>query len=60
MNVSVEKSLPHSDEAERAVLGAVLLDNALFDQASEILKTEDFYQEGHRKIFSHMFKFPCY
>ena len=54
MNVNVEKSLPHSDEAERAVLGAVLLDNALFDQASGILKTEDFYQEGHRKIFSHM------
>ena len=54
MDVSVEKSLPHSDEAERAVLGAVLLDNTLFDQTSEILTTEDFYVEGHRKIFSRM------
>ncbi|MEE8160121.1 MAG: replicative DNA helicase [Acidobacteriota bacterium] len=54
MDVSVEKSLPHSDEAERAVLGAVLLDNTLFDQASEILTTEDFYLDGHRKIFSRM------
>jgi replicative DNA helicase len=54
MDVTVEKSLPHSDEAERAVLGAILIDNGLFDQASEILVTEDFYLEGHRKIFSTM------
>ena len=54
MDVSVEKSLPHSDEAERAVLGAVLLDNMLFDQASEILTIDDFYLDGHRKIFSRM------
>ena len=53
-DTALEKSLPHSSEAERAVLGAVLLDNALFDQTSEILTTGDFYLEGHRSIFSTM------
>ena len=53
-NVTVEKSLPHSLEAERAVLGAILLDNALFDQTSQVLTTIDFYLENHRNIFSAM------
>jgi len=50
-DVTVEKSLPHSLEAERAVLGAILLDNALFDQTSQVLTTADFYLEHHRNIF---------
>lgn len=53
-DVSLEKSLPQNVEAERAVLGALLLDNSLFDQAVEILTSQDFYQEGHRKIYSTM------
>ncbi|MFQ5930396.1 MAG: replicative DNA helicase [Acidobacteriota bacterium] len=53
-DATLEKSLPHSLEAERAVLGAILLENALFDQASEILNIYDFYLENHRKIFSTM------
>lgn len=48
---SLEKTLPHSAEAERAVLGAVLLDNRVFDQAAELLVSEDFYLESHRRIF---------
>ncbi len=54
IDTSLEKGLPQNLEAERAVLGALLLDNGLFDQAVEILTPEDFYQEGHRKIFSKM------
>ncbi|MCH8819385.1 MAG: replicative DNA helicase, partial [Acidobacteria bacterium] len=53
-DIALEKSLPHNSEAERAVLGAILLDNALFDQTSEILTTGDFYLESHRSIFSTM------
>ena len=53
-DIALEKSLPHSAEAERAVLGAILLDNALFDQTSEILIPGDFYLECHRSIFSTM------
>jgi len=53
-DLTIEKSLPHSPEAERAVLGAILLENALFDQTSEMLTREDFYLESHRNIFSTM------
>ncbi len=53
-DLTMEKSLPHSPEAERAVLGAILLENALFDQTSEMLTREDFYLENHRNIFSTM------
>ena len=52
--MSLEKTLPHSAEAERAVLGAILLDNDIFDQATEMLKSDDFYVEGHRTIYSIM------
>ena len=45
---------PQNIEAEQAVLGAVLLDNAAFPKALEILKENHFYREAHRKIFSGM------
>jgi replicative DNA helicase len=53
-DVTLEKSLPHSPEAERAVLGAILLDNQLYDQAAELLSEEDFHEEVNRKIFFRM------
>jgi replicative DNA helicase len=48
---SFERSLPNSSEAERAILGAIVLDNALISQAIELLKPEDFYVPSHRRIF---------
>jgi replicative DNA helicase len=48
------ESLPHSDEAERSVLGAVLLDNRQFHQAQEVLTAGAFYSMRHRKIFQAM------
>jgi replicative DNA helicase len=50
----LERPLPSSDESERAILGAILLDNALIAQAVEHLKTEDFYSPLHRRIFGAM------
>jgi replicative DNA helicase len=47
----LERALPHSAEAERAILGGVLLDNALISQAVELLRPEDFYVPSHRRIF---------
>lgn len=46
-----ERALPSSPEAERAILGAILLDNGLITQAAEVLKPEDFYVPSHRRIF---------
>jgi replicative DNA helicase len=48
---SFERPLPNSSEAERAILGAILLDNALISQAIELLKPEDFYVPSHRRVF---------
>src|SRR6266487_3323751 len=48
---SLERALPNSSEAERAILGGILLDNALISQAIEMLKPEDFYVPSHRRIF---------
>ncbi len=45
---------PHSLEAERAVLGAILLERESLPKAVELLKSSDFYKEGHRKIFDTM------
>lgn len=46
-----ERALPNSSEAERAILGAILLDNGLIVQAIEQLQAEDFYVPSHRRIF---------
>jgi replicative DNA helicase len=51
---AVARTLPHNAEAERTVLGAVLVDNAAFNSAAELLTREDFYREGHRRIFDAM------
>src|SRR5467141_1259369 len=48
---SCERSLPNSSEAERAILGAIILDNVLIIQAIDLLKPEDFYVPSHRRIF---------
>ncbi|HJU54048.1 MAG TPA: replicative DNA helicase [Pyrinomonadaceae bacterium] len=47
----LERPLPNSADAERAILGAIILDNALISQAIEQLKPEDFYVPSHRRIF---------
>jgi len=42
---------PHSIEAEQAVLGGLLLDNAAFDRVADVLREEDFYRHDHRLIW---------
>jgi replicative DNA helicase len=49
--LSLERSLPNSSEAERAILGGIILDNGLISQAIELLRPEDFYVPSHRRIF---------
>src|SRR5215813_3554805 len=47
-------SLPANIEAERSILGAILLDNLSYNQAAEHLKPEDFLLASHRRIYSRM------
>ncbi|HMG33290.1 MAG TPA: replicative DNA helicase [Blastocatellia bacterium] len=49
-----EKGLPSNLEAERSILGAVLLDNSVINQAIELLRREDFFLDSHRRIFEKM------
>ncbi len=46
-----EVNLPWDEQAERAVLGAVLLDPSALDAASELLEPQDFYRGAHGEIF---------
>ncbi|HZG51837.1 MAG TPA: replicative DNA helicase [Pyrinomonadaceae bacterium] len=50
----LERPLPHSADAERAILGAIILDNGLVNQAIELLKAEDFYVRAHQHLFRAM------
>ncbi len=52
--VMVERSLPHSVDVERSILGIILLDNSTLHQALEFLSRDDFYLEAHQRIFEKM------
>ena len=51
---SLARSLPANVEAERSILGAILLDNLSYHQAAEHLKPDDFSLDSHRRIYSRM------
>jgi replicative DNA helicase len=43
---------PHSIEAERSFLGGLLIDNQALNRVIDVsIDPEDFYREGHQKIF---------
>jgi len=51
---SLAHTLPANVEAERSILGAILLDNFSYNQAAEHLRAEDFSLDSHRRIYSRM------
>src|SRR6516225_4982914 len=53
-DATLEKPLPNNLEAERSVLGAILLDNHALNAAIENLKPEDFFLDQHRRVFMKM------
>ena len=50
-DITLERTMPFSAESERAVLGAILLDEKAFSVAAEFLSAEDFYDERNRQIY---------
>ena len=48
------KPLPSNDDAERAILGAVLIDNGFMAVAAETLRPEHFYSPFSRAVYSAM------
>jgi replicative DNA helicase len=53
-DITLERPLPHSPDSERAILGAVLVQNEALNAALETLTPTDFFLEGHRWIFDAM------
>jgi len=53
-DTSLERPLPHNLEAERSILGAIILDNHALNAAVEKLRSDDFFLPQHRQIFSRM------
>jgi replicative DNA helicase len=51
---AIEHGLPTAADAERFVLGSILLDDTLFVQAAGALELDDFSLEKHRRIFKRM------
>ncbi|MBI2118699.1 MAG: replicative DNA helicase [Elusimicrobia bacterium] len=48
----LDKVPPYSQEAERAVLGSMLIDREALERALELLDEKSFYEEQNQKIFS--------
>jgi replicative DNA helicase len=51
---ATESRLPVSLEAERTVLGSIILDNVLYDEASQHLSPSEFSLDAHRRIYATM------
>jgi replicative DNA helicase len=49
-----DRTLPHSLDAEKSVLGAILIHNDAFNQAAELIDARDFFRDAHRRIFDRM------
>jgi len=54
IDYKIAGNLPTNIEAERAILGAILLDNSAFNEAAEHLKVGDFSLDSHRRIYARM------
>lgn len=48
----IGKLPPQAVDLEEAVLGAMLLESAAVNAAIDVLKSESFYKEAHRRIFT--------
>src|SRR5437870_4348225 len=52
--ISMDKGLPTNLDAERFVLGSILMDDTVYIQAAGVLDADDFSLEKHRRIFLRM------
>jgi len=51
---TADRTLPHNLEAERSVLGAILVHNDAFNTAAQVIDGRDFYRDAHRRVFDCM------
>jgi replicative DNA helicase len=53
-DLTLDAGLPANIDAEKTILGAILLDNAAHAEAAEHIKADDFSLDSHRRIFQRM------
>ena len=53
-NMYDQRQMPHNNEAEQSVLGAIILDPELIGSTQEVLLPESFYRGAHQHIFRAM------
>ena len=53
-NLAFDSGLPANVDAEKTILGAILLDNAAHAEAAEKIEAEDFSLDSHQRIFMRM------
>lgn len=56
MATTMFETLPHSLEAERTVIGALLMDPEAIIKVSDFLRAEDFYDPAHKDIYQAIFE----
>ncbi len=54
MSSETDRKMPFNLEAEQALLGAILIDPASLDVIAPVIRTEDFYLDEHKNMFSTM------
>lgn len=52
ITLDLKKALPHDEIAEKALLGAMLLDNCYINQVFSEISSEDFFRDTHNLIAS--------
>lgn len=52
----IDKTLPHDDDAEKAVLGSILCENSALDDVCEVIAPDDFYSDLNKQIFVAMLR----
>jgi replicative DNA helicase len=53
-DITLDSGLPANIDAEKTILGAILLDNAAHSEAAERIEPDDFSLDSHRRIFMRM------
>lgn len=54
MTELIDRQLPHDLQAEIGVLGSIVLMPSVLDDVVMIVRPDDFYDDAHRKLFTHM------
>ena len=56
MDVGLDTPLPHSLDAERSILGAILVDNGALHATLPRVRARDFYRDAHRRVYEAMIR----